>query len=50
MGKEKLNTDRVTVFSDAVFAVVVTIMVLERRISRHSQLFGLCGPQPSTMR
>jgi uncharacterized membrane protein len=29
MGEEKITTDRLTAFSDAVFAVIVTIMVLE---------------------
>ena len=48
----KTTADRVTAFSDAVFAVIVTIMVLELKapINRHFQLSGLYGPRRSAMR
>ena len=29
MGEKKITAERLTVFSDAVFAVIVTVMVLE---------------------
>jgi uncharacterized membrane protein len=48
----KITADRLSAFSDAVFAVIVTVMVLELKaqISLHSRLSGLCGRRPSAMR
>jgi uncharacterized membrane protein len=52
MREEKETAHRLAAYSDAVFAVIVTIMVLELRpqISRHSRLSCLYGPPPSAMR
>ena len=52
MRVEKITADRLTAFSDAVFAVIVTVMVLELKAPEqpHSRLSGLCGQRPSAMR
>jgi hypothetical protein len=52
MPEEKTTADRLAAYSDVVFAVIVTIMVLGSGhwISRRSRLSGLCGPRPSAMR
>ena len=52
MPEEKETAHRLAAYSDAVFAVIVTVMVLELRapVSRHSRLSGRCGPRPSAMR
>ncbi len=52
MREEKATADRLTAgYSDAVFAVIMTIMVLDLKawISRYSRRSGLCGPRPSAM-
>ena len=48
MREERITADRLAAFSDAVFAVIVTIMVLElkRRNSRNSRLFLQRGAKP----
>jgi len=47
MSEAKTTADRLAANSDAVFAVIVTIMVLELKAPghRHSLLSGLCGLQ-----
>ena len=49
MHEEKINADRLAAYSDAVFAVIVTIMVLELKAPDQPGflLSGLCGPRPS---
>ena len=51
MPEEKTSADRLAAYSDAVFAVIVTIMVLELKAldNRHSRISGACGPRPSAM-
>ena len=52
MREERITADRLTAFSDAVFAVIVTVIVLELKapINRNSRLSGLCGPRRLAMR
>ena len=52
MREEEVTAHRLTAYSDAVFAVIVTVMVLElrHRTSRHFRLSGLYGPRASVMR
>jgi uncharacterized membrane protein len=51
MREERETADRLAAYSDAVFAVIVTIMVLELRApdQGHCPLSGLYGPRPSAM-
>lgn len=42
MREEKITADRLTAFSDAVFAMIVTIMVLELK-APHSARVGMFG-------
>ena len=52
MREEKETADRMAAYSDAVFAVIVTIMVLELSAPDEPAFSasGLCGPRPSAMR
>jgi uncharacterized membrane protein len=52
MAERKLTADRLATFSDAVFAVIVTVMVLELSAPDEPefQLFGRYGPRPSATR
>jgi uncharacterized membrane protein len=52
MHAERATADRLAAYSDAVFAVIVTIMVLELRApdQRRFRLSGPYGPRPSVMR
>jgi uncharacterized membrane protein len=47
MREEKLTADRLAAFSDAVFAVIVTIMVLELKAPDQPSfsMLCLCGPR-----
>ena len=52
MPEEKTRVDRVAAYSDAVFAVIVTIPgpgAQSTGISRHSRSFCLYGQRPSAM-
>jgi uncharacterized membrane protein len=50
MREEKITADRMAAYSDAVFAVIVTIMVLELKAPDESAFSSLYGPRPSAMR
>ena len=52
MREEKETAHRLAAYSDAVFAVIVTVMVLELKAPEqgHSRLSGLYGPPPLAMR
>jgi uncharacterized membrane protein len=52
MSNEEITADRLATFSDAVFAVIVTIMVLELSapMSRNFRPFCRSGRPPSAMR
>ena len=52
MPEEKTTADRLAAYSDAVFAVIVTIMVLELRAPDQPAFSALWprGPRPSAMR
>jgi uncharacterized membrane protein len=52
MREEDVTADRLAAYSDAVFAVIVTIMVLEleRQTRLRFQRSGRFGPPPSAMR
>jgi uncharacterized membrane protein len=51
MTAEAPTPDRLIMFSDGVFAVIITILVLEMKPPPGSSLAGLCryGPQRSAM-
>ena len=42
--EEKTTADRLTAFSDAVFAVIVTVMVLELKPPDRSEFSALLAP------
>jgi len=52
MREHKFTAERLATFSDGIFAVALTVLALELkpRMSRHSPLSGLCGPQESALR
>lgn len=52
MREKMITADRLAAFSDGIFAVALTVMVLELKaqISRHSPLSGLCGLLELAMR
>lgn len=50
MREEKMTADRLAAFSDAVFAVIVTIMVLELKAPDQASFPDLWPLWPSAMR
>ena len=51
MAEEKITAHRLAAFSDAVFAVIVTVMVLELSAPEEPEFSALClcGPRRSAM-
>lgn len=49
MRQEKISAERLTVFSDAVFAVIVTIMVLELKAPEESDFSNLLPLWPTAL-
>lgn len=49
MGEDKITADRMTAFSDAVFAVIVTIMVLELRAPNRASFWALWPLWPTAI-
>lgn len=49
MGEEKITADRLSAFSDAVFAVIVTIMVLELEAPDEPSFSALLGLWPTAI-
>jgi uncharacterized membrane protein len=49
MREEKISADRMTAFSEAVFAVIVTIMVLELRLPDQPAFSALWPLRPTTI-
>ena len=49
MSEEKITADRLTAFSDAVFAVIVTVMVLELKAPDQAAFSALWPLWPTAM-